>query len=104
MLKVDRTELEARFKDFKEEATKPQKNIQEMLEARPEYVVTTSEFNDVKNRLAAMHNRRKIDDKDDNRPRLKKTPGGGTKPVEGDTKDKKGADEEDERPTLKRRT
>ena len=28
-----------------------QKNIQEYLEAKPEYVVTTSEFNDVKDRL-----------------------------------------------------
>src|SRR3954453_14843020 len=82
-----------------------QKNIQEMLQARPEYVVTTSEFNDVKGRLLAMHNRRRIDDKDDNRPRLKKAPGGSTKPVDtGDPKDnKKGGDDEDERPTLKRR-
>src|SRR5437870_1116311 len=38
-----------------------QKNIQELLKAKPEYVVTTSEFNDVKARLLAMHNRRKID-------------------------------------------
>src|SRR5271154_3114151 len=53
-----------------------QRNIQEYLKAKPEYVVTTSEFNDVKARLMAMHNRRKIDPKDDNRPRLKKTPGG----------------------------
>src|SRR3954470_15453096 len=81
-----------------------QKNIQEMLQARPEYVVTTSEFNDVKARLSAMHNRRKLDNKDDNRPRLKKAPGGSTKPVEtGDPKDKKSGDDEDERPTLKRR-
>ncbi len=36
-----------------------QKNIQEILVAKPEYVVTTSEFNDVKARLLAMHNRRK---------------------------------------------
>jgi len=83
-----------------------QKNIEEMLTARPEYVVTTSEFNDVKARLSAMHNRRRIDDKDDNRPHLKKAPGGSTKPVDGDPKDtnKKGGDDEDERPTLKRRT
>jgi len=82
-----------------------QKNIQEMLQARPEYVVTTSEFNDVKTRIAAMHNRRRIDDKDDNRPRLKKAPGGSTHPVDGDSKDnKKSGDDEDERPTLKRRT
>ncbi|MBC7924259.1 MAG: M48 family metalloprotease [Bryobacteraceae bacterium] len=82
-----------------------QKNIEELLDARPEYVVTTSEFNDVKARLASMHNRRKLDDKeDDNRPRLKKAPGGGTRTIEGDTKSKKGGDDEDERPTLKRRT
>jgi predicted Zn-dependent protease len=83
-----------------------QKNIQEMLKARPEYVVTTSEFQDVKNRLMAMQNRRKIDDKDDNRPRLKRAPGGSTTPIEGDAKGKdgkKGEEEEDERPTLKRR-
>src|SRR6266446_2196191 len=55
-----------------------QKNIQEILKERPEYVVTTSEFNDVKTRLTALHNRRKIDDKDLNRPRLKKAPGSGT--------------------------
>ncbi len=44
-----------------------QKNIQEYLKARPEYVVTTSEFNDVKARLAMLHNRRKIDTKDLNK-------------------------------------
>src|SRR5277367_2859348 len=38
-----------------------QRNIQEYLKAKPEYVVTTSEFNDVKARLMAMHNKRKID-------------------------------------------
>lgn len=79
-----------------------QKNIQEILKAKPEYVVTTSEFNDVKARLVAMHNRRRIDDKDLNRPRLRKSPGSGT--IDGDDKDgkSKGGDE-DERPTLKRR-
>jgi beta-barrel assembly-enhancing protease len=77
-----------------------QKNIQEILKAKPEYVVTTSEFNDVKSRLMAMHNRRKVDEKDVNRPRLRKTPGAGT--IDGDDKKTKGSDE-DERPTLKRR-
>jgi predicted Zn-dependent protease len=78
-----------------------QKNIQEILKAKPEYVVTTSEFSDVKARLAMLHNRHKIDDKDANRPRLKKAPGSGT--IDGeDSKDKKGSDD-DERPTLKRR-
>src|ERR1700682_3940183 len=54
-----------------------QKNIQELLKERPEYVVTTSEFNDVKGRLAMLHNRRKVDEKDLNRPQLKKKPGTG---------------------------
>lgn len=75
-----------------------QKNIQEILAAKPEYVVNTSEFNDVKARLMAMHNRRKVDDKDLNRPKLKRNPGNG--PVDGDGK---GKGDEDERPTLKRR-
>ena len=52
-----------------------QKNIQEYLKAKPEYVVTTSEFNDVKARLMAMHNHRKVDDKDAGRPRLRRAPG-----------------------------
>jgi predicted Zn-dependent protease len=80
-----------------------QKNIQEMLEAKPEYVVTTSEFNDVKARLMAMHNRRKVDVKDPNRPQLKKAPGGGTAPIEDSDGKKKDGEDEDERPTLKRR-
>jgi len=79
-----------------------QKNIQEILEAKPEYVVTTSEFNDVKSRLMALQNRRKIDDKDANRPRLRKGPGSGTGPIE-DEDGKKSKGDEEERPTLKRR-
>ena len=55
-----------------------QKNIQENLEARPEYVVNTSEFNDMKNRLAMIENRHKVDDKDPNKPQLRKKPGSGT--------------------------
>src|SRR6202171_2362762 len=80
-----------------------QKNIQEMLVAKPEYVVTTSEFNDVKGRLYAMHNRRKIDDKDVNKPQLRRTPGSGTGPVDADENGKTPKSDEDERPTLRRR-
>ena len=83
--------------------TNAQKNIQEILKAKPEYVVSTSEFIDVKDRLLAMNNRRKADKEDDpNRPRLRRAPGGGTAPVE-DGDDKKPKADEDERPTLKRR-
>ncbi|HTM13598.1 MAG TPA: M48 family metallopeptidase [Bryobacteraceae bacterium] len=75
-----------------------QKNIQEYLKERPEYVVTTSEFNDVKTRLMAMHNKRKVDTQDLNRPTLRKAPGASTG---NDKDDKSGSD--DDRPTLKRR-
>lgn len=80
-----------------------QKNIQEILDAKPEYVLNRSEFNDVKARLYAMHNRRRVDDKDANRPRLRKAPGSG--PVDAEDKNGKGGKttDEDERPTLKRR-
>jgi predicted Zn-dependent protease len=81
--------------------TKAQRNIQEMLKERPEYVLTTSEFNDVKTRLAMFENRRKLSDpKDANRPQLKKKPGTGASD-DDDNKDAK--TDEDERPTLKRR-
>jgi len=75
---------------------KAQQNIQSMLKERPEYVVTTSEFNDVKARLMAFHNKRRADPKDPNRPQLKKAPGSGTSGDKGSTTD-------DDRPTLKRR-
>jgi predicted Zn-dependent protease len=80
--------------------TTAQKNIQEYLKERPEYVVTTSEFNDVKTRLMAMHNKRKVDTQDLNRPTLRKAPGAST----GNDKDDKGkGGSDDDRPTLKRR-
>ena len=80
-----------------------QKEIATILPPREEYVVTTSEFDEVKTRLANMYNRRKAQDKDRNKPTLRRT----TKapaPDDKDTqdKDKKDKDEE-QRPTLKRR-
>src|ERR1700694_4233897 len=80
-----------------------QENIQDNLKTRPEYVVTTSEFNDVKGRLLAMHNRRKIDVEDPNKPKLRRTPGSGTGPIDADENGKTPKSDEDERPTLKRR-
>ena len=67
-----------------------QKNIAEMLPNRPEYVVTTSEFNEVRARLKARYVPRPQDDP--NRPRLRKSPSA-VAPGE----------DSDERPTLKRR-
>jgi predicted Zn-dependent protease len=79
-----------------------QKEIQTILVAKPEYVVNTSEFNDVKARLYSLHNHRKSDKgKDDpSRPTLRRSPGSGTGTV--DDNDKQPADQDD-RPTLKRR-
>jgi predicted Zn-dependent protease len=77
-----------------------QKHIQQLLKERPEYVVTTSEFNDVKVRLMALHNQRKVDNPDTNRPTLRKAPGSSSG---GDSSDK-GSGNDDDRPTLKRRS
>ena len=70
--------------------------IATILPARPEYVVTTSEFNDVKARLARLQNKRKIDDKSNgNKPTLRRAGASDPDPA------KPGAT--DERPTLGRR-
>ena len=80
-----------------------QAEIQKILVEKPEYVVNTSEFDDVRNRLAKLNNGSKIDnDKDSNRPRLRRAPGSGTIPVD-ETGDDKQKPDQDERPTLKRR-
>jgi beta-barrel assembly-enhancing protease len=80
-----------------------QKNIQEILVAKPEYVITTSEFNDVKSRMLAMHSRRKIDTGDPNKPTLRRSPGSTNGPIDADEDGKTPKADEDERPTLKKR-
>ena len=81
-----------------------QKNIEELLKSKPEYVVTTSEFNDVKGRLLAMHNKRKVEDpRDANKPQLRRAPGAGNGPVDADEDGKTPKADEEDRPTLKRR-
>ncbi|MBV9610378.1 MAG: M48 family metalloprotease, partial [Acidobacteria bacterium] len=58
-----------------ERIEKSQQEINNILPARPEYVVTTSEFDEVKARLAALENRRKLFDakEDKSRPTLRRT-------------------------------
>ena len=74
-----------------------QKEIATVLPAKDQYVVSTSEFDDVKARLAALENRRKpLDEKEDGKPSLRRSTEGGK------TADKQ-EKEDDERPTLKRR-
>jgi predicted Zn-dependent protease len=77
---------------------KSQEEIAHILPARMQYVVSTSEFDDVKSRLATIENRHKILDKKDDgkKPSLRRT----------STTDKNGSDSkgnDDDRPTLKRR-
>ena len=75
---------------------KSQNEIRKILPAKQQYVVTTSEFDEVKARLAAIENKHKvIDDKDSTKPSLRRT--ANTTDKTGDTKS------DDDRPTLKRR-
>jgi len=82
---------------------KSQDEINTILAPKPEYVVNTSEFMDVKARLAMLHNRRNVNGEDPNRPRLRRAPGGGTIPVDENGNEQPQKDDQDERPTLKRR-
>jgi predicted Zn-dependent protease len=79
-----------------------QEEMQRILPAKQEYVVSTSEFQDVKARLARIENRRKLDDGDGkgNKPTLRRTAGstGST----GDTTGQQPTDGGDQ-PTLHRR-
>jgi predicted Zn-dependent protease len=77
---------------------KTQEEIAKILPAKDQYIETTSEFNDVKARLAAIENRRKVDDQNSNKPSLRRT-AGNTTSKDGDKGDKK----DDDRPTLHRR-
>ncbi len=76
---------------------KSQEEIARILPARAQYTVTTSEFDDVKARLASLENRRKLtDDKEKGKPTLRRT-------STSKDKDKDGKPADDDRPTLKRR-
>lgn len=74
---------------------KTQEEIATILPARDQYIETTSEFNDVKARLAAIENRHKVDDQNPDKPTLRRTA--------STSKDKNGNQKDDDRPTLHRR-
>ena len=81
-----------------------QEEIQKDLPPRPEYIVNTSEFNDVKARIGMLHGGRKLEtNADPNRPTLRQSPGAGTAPVDPNDDGSKPNSNTDERPTLKRR-
>jgi predicted Zn-dependent protease len=68
-----------------------QQDIAEYLPPRPEYVVTTSEFDEVKARLAQITNRLRLQHGNESRPTLRQRDGSDT-----------GKTQDDGRPTLKR--
>jgi predicted Zn-dependent protease len=77
---------------------KSQEEIEKILPARAEYTVSTSEFDEVKSRLASLENRRKvIDNKDGTKPSLRRTSSTSTTGKDGSTSG------DDDKPTLKRR-
>jgi len=83
---------------------KSQKEIS-ALKTKPEYVVTTSEFNDVKARLAMLENQRRPDqaNQDPNKPTLRRNPNSNA-PIEDETDpSKKSKGDDEDRPKLKRR-
>lgn len=71
--------------------TATQKEIQRILPSKPEYVVTTSEYKDLRNRVMALEGRKKANP-GDTKPTLRVNPGANS----GETTD-------DGRPTIKRR-
>jgi predicted Zn-dependent protease len=71
---------------------KTQNEINTLLPARPEYKVDSSEFEDVKARLAMLENRHRVIEHKENRPTLRRA-------SPADSKD----GNDDGRPTLKRR-
>jgi hypothetical protein len=76
-----------------------QKEIATILPARPQYIVSTSEFDDVKARLAMIENRHKVlEEKDGSKPSLRRA---STSDKTGSGTDSSSSD--DDRPTLKRR-
>ena len=74
-------------------ARKTQEEIGKILPAKPEYVITTSEYNQVRERLFALQNQRKAAG-DDSRPVLRVAPGAGSGQA---------PETDDQRPTIKRR-
>jgi predicted Zn-dependent protease len=78
-----------------------QEIIQKYLKAKPEYVVSTSEFNDVKLRVQTMHGRKNVvDPKDAGRPTLRRNPNG---TIDSNGNESAPQSNSDDRPTLKRR-
>ncbi len=79
-----------------------EEEIATIMPARPDYVVTTSEFDDIKGRLARLENKRKINDKSNgNKPTLRRV--GGTNNDPNNPNNPNSTNSNDGPPTLGRR-
>jgi len=75
-----------------------EEEIATIMPPKPDYIVTTSEFDDIKSRLARLENKRKLNDKGkDNKPTLRRVGGPSTDP------NNPTPNSGDDRPTLGRR-
>jgi predicted Zn-dependent protease len=80
-----------------------EEEIATIMPARPDYMVTTSEFDDVKGRLARIENKRKINNgKDGNKPTLRRASSGSGN-NDPNNPNGNGSSTTDDRPTLGRR-
>jgi beta-barrel assembly-enhancing protease len=81
-----------------------QKEIATILPQRSEYIVTTSEFDVVKHRLQLIEQNVKVNDKNPNKPTLRKKTAQTTAPQPGDTSTTSDPNSDPDRPTLQHRT
>ncbi len=81
-----------------------QKEIATVLPQRSEYIVTTSEFDVVKHRLQLIEQNVKVNDKNPNKPTLRKKTAQTTAPQPGDTSTTSDPNTDPDRPTLQHRT
>jgi predicted Zn-dependent protease len=80
-----------------------QKEIATVLPQRDDYIVTTSEFDVVKHRLQLIEQNVKVNDKNPNKPSLRKKTAQTTAPQPGDTSTTSDPNADPDRPTLQRR-
>ena len=79
-----------------ERIRRSEEEIATIMPAKPDYIVTTSEFDDVKSRLLRLENKRKLNNpKDANKPTLRR--------ASADSSDPSTKTSSDDRPTLGRR-
>jgi hypothetical protein len=81
-----------------------QEEIAHILPAKDEYTVTTSEFDDVKARLARIENKRRlVDSKDTKKPSLRRASTGTGDPTSQTGDSSTTSSDSDDKPTLHRR-